>query len=71
FPVLGVGLRHAGDRQVLSRRHAGDTAHHRNHLTLLRQEAQDRIAVLGILKNDAMYRSLTGDQLFHALPLSY
>ena len=71
LPMLGVGLPSAGDRQMLPRRHAGDAAHHGDHLALLRQEAQDRIAVFGVLKNDAMYRTLTGDQLFHVLPLSY
>ena len=65
--VLGMGLPQAGHRQVLSRRGAGDAAHHRDHLALLGQEAQDRIAVFGVLKNDAMYGALAGGQTFHVL----
>ena len=69
LPVLGMLFQNAGHRQVLSRRHAGNAAHHREDLSLLRQEAQDRIAVFGILKNDAVYGAVTGDEFFHALPL--
>ena len=54
-----------GNGQMLSRRHTGDTSHHSNDLPLLGEETEDRISVFGVLKNNAMYRTLPADQFFH------
>ena len=63
--MLGMPLPDAGDGQMLAGGGAGDAAHNGDHLPLLGEEAENRIAVLGILKDDAMYRALPADQLFH------
>ena len=39
--------------------------HNSDDLPLLGEEAEDRISVFGVLKNNAMYRALPADQFFH------
>ena len=68
--VLGMGLPGAGDGQMFPRCHAGDAPHNRNDLPLLCEEAEDRISIFRVLKNDAMYRALPADQFFHGPPSS-
>ena len=63
--VLGVPLPDAGDGQPLPGSGAGDAAHHGDDLPLLGEEAEDRVAIFGVLKDDAMYDALPADQLFH------
>ena len=65
--VLGVGLPGAGDAQVLPRRGAGDAAHHRDELPLLRHETEDRVAVLLILEDHALDRAFPCRQFLHGL----
>ena len=65
FPVLGVALPCAGDAQALAGGGAGDAAHNGDDLPLLGEEAEDRVPVFGVLKDDAMYRALPADELFH------
>ena len=52
--------------QEIAGSHAGDAAHHRVQLPLVRHQAQDGIAVFGVLKNDAMYVALQKADLVHA-----
>ena len=50
---------------MLSRGHTGDAPHHRDHLPLDCQEAEDGIAVFGILKDNAMYGPFAAGHVFH------
>ena len=65
LPVLRVPLPDAGDGQVLAGSGAGNASHNGDGLPLLREEAEDRVAILGVLKDDAMYGSLPADAFFH------
>ena len=65
LPVLGMPFPHAGDGQALAGGGAGNAAHDGDGLPLLGEEAEDRVAVLGVLKDDTMYGALPADELFH------
>ena len=63
--MLGVRLPDAADRHVLAGSHAGDASHHGDDLPFQRQKAQHRIAVFGVLKDQAMYGTVYRGQFFH------
>ena len=59
----------SGQNQLLAGRGAGDAAHHRHRLAVVRDDARDRIAVLLILENDREDRTDDRRALSH-VPLS-
>ena len=59
----------SGQDQLLAGRGAGDAAHHRHRLAVVRDDARDRIAVLLILENDRQDRTDDRRALSH-VPLS-
>ena len=66
-PVGGVADPAAGDDQVLPRRGAGDGPHHRHHLAVAGDQAEDGVAVLLILENEIQYGPVDAAAPVHPL----